>query len=201
MSKEILKFRLQTLTKLIDYHDLSLEKEKHLLEAIEKLQNYIKYADLLDQKDQDVKLLIPRGTRGRGLNFITNFVNTSKELIIIDPYFFAGKEKRLNHYINEIKRAINFQNLESLIIIYDDSKDNSDYKTAIIEMAQHNDCHLKLQSTSLIHDRIWIKDKQEAILVGSSFGGVGKRRLSFIVDLPNEDLKALLEYLSDNNLL
>lgn len=57
------------------------------------------------------------------------------------------------------------------------------------------------QDTNLIHDRIWIKDRKEAIVVGTSLGSFGGTRLSFILSLPSYDLGALLEYLQENSLL
>ncbi|TOM09059.1 hypothetical protein CGH83_22850 [Vibrio parahaemolyticus] len=49
--------------------------------------------------------------------------------------------------------------------------------------------------TNEIHDRVFIRDQDEAVLVGTSLGGYGNK-LAFVLDLPNEDLenfKAALE--------
>jgi hypothetical protein len=91
--------------------------------------------------------------------------------------------------------------LKSLHVIFNSKRGND---TAIKEefekVAKLSKCLLKKSDTDKIHDRIWIKNVKEAIVVGTSFGGLGKR-LSFILELPNDDLKALLEYLRDENLL
>ncbi len=71
----------------------------------------------------------------------------------------------------------------------------------IRKLSYQNKCKLTLTPSSVFQDRIWIKNSKQAILVGNSFGGIGLVRLSFILELPNEELKYLLKYLQENLLL
>lgn len=155
-----------------------------------------------------IQLLVPstfseRKARDSGLKEIRDFTWGAKELIIIDPYLFSGATKDAESYLNDFKRSsrIDGNSLRKLHIIY-----NSKYpltqsiKRGIKRLAEQNDCTISSIGTDLIHDRIWIKDKNNAIVVGTSFGTLGKR-VCFILELPKHDLESLLKMIKKNNLL
>jgi hypothetical protein len=163
----------------------------------EQTQNEMKYmlAATSDNKHGEI--------RKSGLKEIRDFTSDAKELIIIDPYMFGGKNVNADSYVEEFQRSarIGGRSLEKIHIIYDSGAGNTTaIKSKIKRIAREKGCKLSSFNTDKIHDRIWIKDRNEAILVGTSFGGIGNR-LCFILELPNLDLKALLEYLHDEKML
>jgi len=67
-------------------------------------------------------------------------------------------------------------------------------------MASDNNFTISDSDTDKIHDRIWIKNGKWAIAVGSSLNNIGSK-LSFILELPEKDLKALLKFLKEEKLI
>jgi hypothetical protein len=47
---------------------------------------------------------------------------------------------------------------------------------------------LRNYPTEELHDRVWIRDGAQAKVVGTSFGGLG-RKMAFVLDLPPADLE------------
>jgi hypothetical protein len=141
-------------------------------------------------------------TRNTGLKEIRDFTSDCQELIIIDPYIFGGETEKASKYIKEFKKSsrINNTKLNNIHIIYSSKHGNTKkIKNGIKKLASDNNCTLTSCDSDLIHDRIWIKDKSDAIVVGTSFGGIGKR-LCFLLELPMYDLKCLLDFLTSENL-
>jgi hypothetical protein len=141
--------------------------------------------------------------RDSGLKGIRDFTKGATELIIIDPYLLGGATEDTEKYLDEFKKSsrIDGKTLNRLHIIYSSGHGHTkSIKMGIKRLAEQNDCKISSADTDLIHDRIWIKDKKEAIVVGTSFGGLGNR-VCFILELPKYDLDSLLELTTDNDLL
>src|SRR5690606_26053505 len=141
--------------------------------------------------------------RESGLKEIRDFTKNARSLIVIDPYIFGGKNDVADRYIEEFKKSsrIDNQNLERLHLIYSSKHGNTKaIKTGIKKLAQKNNCVITSCDTEEIHDRIWIKNNNDAIVVGTSFGGIGNR-VCFILELPKYDLEALMDLLNERNYL
>lgn len=146
------------------------------------------------QEQTDIK-----ETRNTGLKEIRDFTRDAKELIVIDPYIFAGSADDASKYIEEFKKCtrIDNQSISKIHIIYSSKHGNTlAIKSGIKKLASDHNCSLTSYDNDKIHDRIWIKDKNEAIVVGTSFGGLGNK-LCFILELPKYDLTNLLDYLKE----
>lgn len=144
-----------------------------------------------------------KNIRNTGLQEIRDFTSNCQELIIIDPYIFGGEAKNASTYIEEFKRCSRIDNkkLTNVHIIYSSKHGNTRaIKNGIKKLASDNNCTLTSYHSDKIHDRIWIKDKSEAIVVGTSFGGIGNR-LCFILKLPKDDLTNLLKYIQSDYFL
>jgi len=195
--REIFWYRLQPI-----YDNYLIEK---LNEINERLNNKSFQCRYSEESEGMIKMLIApkqgqedsREIRNTGLKEIRDFTKDSKSLIIIDPYIFGGESDLAPSYIEEFKRCsrINNKTLNKIHIVYSSKHGNTAaIKNGIKKLGSENNCTLTNYDSDKIHDRIWIKDKAEAIVVGTSFGGIGNR-LCFILELPKYDLAALLDYL------
>ncbi len=198
-----LEFKIKNFLELIERKNIDEQQFIYISNVIEKLENYVEYSEILDSNDIESKTLIEAKERKKGLKEIRDFTSDAKKLVIIDPYFLAGSNSSLDEYIEDFKRATHIHQLDYLDIIYDKTKggETKQYVSEIRKLSYQNKCKLTLTPSSVFHDRIWIKNSKQAILVGNSFGGIGLVRLSFILELPNEELKYLLKYLQENLLL
>ncbi len=183
--------------------------DEYLVDKLDEINNRLKNTNFQcrysEETDGMMKMLIAprRGQtdikeiRNTGLKEIRDFTKDTKELIIIDPYIFGGETDKASTYIEEFKRCSRIDNksITKIHIIYSSQQGNtSAIKNGIKKLASDNNCSLTSYDSDKIHDRIWIKDKAEAIVVGTSFGGIGNR-LCFILELPKYDLIRLLDYL------
>lgn len=186
--------------------------DEYLIEKLDEINNRLKkntnfQCRYSEETDGMMKMLIaPRQgqadikeIRNTGLKEIRDFTKNTKELIIVDPYIFGGATEKATTYIEEFKRCsrIDNQSINKIHIIYSSGQGNTlAIKNGIKKLARDNNCSLTSYDSDKIHDRIWIKDKTEAIVVGTSFGGIGSR-LCFILELPKYDLTNLLDYLTE----
>jgi hypothetical protein len=195
-------FRLRSLRKLIERSKINGEKVDTISSMIETIENYVKYDELLNDENSDTKLLIAKNERKQGLKELRDFTKGAEKLIIIDPYFFNGSKKKLENFIENINKNIRISNLRYLTVVYDGEENviTKSYKKSLEKIARELGCTLRCISTDKFHDRIWIKDRESATLVGTSLNGIGGR-LSFIIPLPNNDLSELLSYLDENELI
>ncbi|HHY0368232.1 hypothetical protein [Vibrio parahaemolyticus] len=119
-------------------------------------------------------------------------------LIISDPYFFQyGSDNKvfssLTEYTDFICELIP-NDIRSLEVFHLPGP-QGEVKMKIHKTLRSRNIKLTYIETNEIHDRVFIRDQDEAVLVGTSLGGYGNK-LAFVLDLPNEDLenfKAALE--------
>jgi hypothetical protein len=159
--------------------------------------------------DAPVKMLVAPSKRKEGLREIKDFTKSADSLIVIDPYIYGGYGRESNQresnqaeqYVAEFKKTARLDNLKSLHVIFNKKHGNTTkIKKEFNKITRELGCQFSHQDTDKIHDRIWIKDKQEAIVVGTSLGGLGNK-LSFILELPSSNLADLLKYLQNEGLL
>ncbi len=197
-----LEFKIKNFLELIERKNIDEQQFIYISNVIEKLENYVEYSEILDSNDIESKTLIEAKERKKGLKEIRDFTSDAKKLVIIDPYFLAGSNSSIDEFIEDFKRATHIHQLDYLNILYDKNYgETKQYVSEIKKLSYQNQCRLTLTPSSVFHDRIWIKNSEQAILVGNSFGGIGKVRLSFILELPSQELNYLLKYLQENLLL
>lgn len=157
-----------------------------------------------DSSTGHINLTVTPGHRKEAFEYLKDFTKGSKDLVIVDPYFYGGEadEIRADSYIGEVAKSIKLQKLNSLHIIYSSRHGKtSNIKRSIKELASEYSVTLTHADTDLIHDRIWIKDRSEALVIGTSLGGLGRSRVSFIIPLPNDDLQEFIKFLTINKLI
>jgi hypothetical protein len=144
-------------------------------------------------------------SRQAGIKEIRDFTYKASQLIVIDPYLYGGEseERSAMKYLEDFEKSsrINQLSLKELHVIYSSSHGQTkNIKHGIKRLANDYGCEYTESNTDKIHDRIWIKDRKDAIVVGTSLRGLGNR-LCFILPLPQYDLQALLEYLKEQSLI
>jgi hypothetical protein len=137
-------------------------------------------------------LFLP-GSRADSVRTLKGIVAGARRLTICDPYFLAASGGQEQSLLTDLRQLLPLKTLQSLYVIYS-SAFNQILKDGLQELCAQNKILLRLSRDSSFHDRVWIIDDRRGYLVGTSFGGIGKK-LSFILDLPREDLQELWKYL------
>ena len=142
--------------------------------------------------------------RAEVIKDIKDFTKDTGNLIVIDPYIYRRtKDMEIEKYVAEFSKSANLKNLKKIHIIYNYFDSNNDeekkIRDGIKKMASGVSFSDKKDIT--IHDRVWIADREKALVIGSSLNSIGGKKICFILKLPDEDLKELLKYLDDNNLI
>lgn len=134
--------------------------------------------------------MIEEGKRTEALAILKDKFRGSEELIIIDAYFFVSpSEVTKEELINEILDTLP-NSLEKLLII-SSIKNNftiiyNEFKRKF--KRRFPNCQLDVILLSKIHDRVWINNNNNYLIVGTSFNGLGKS-FSFIYSLQMDENK------------
>lgn len=143
------------------------------------------------------------GQRTVGLKELRDFTANAEALIIVDPYVFSGPNDRAADIAEEFKRTARVDGkwLKRVHFIYDASTKctTKTVKAAISRVLKDASITVSSRPSNVIHDRVWIADRRRALVVGTSFNGLGGRA-AFLLPLPDPDLRALLEFLDENSL-
>ncbi|MCK6074701.1 hypothetical protein [Paenibacillus silvae] len=126
--------------------------------------------------------------------------SNAQELIIIDPYFLNYTDITYKSFFSTFINCLP-SSLNKLLIVYQSNgNSNVHLENELLEYARKQKIDIKFNSTELIHDRVWIKDRCRAKVVGSSLNCLGNK-LAFVLDLPTEDLNVLIKFMEHYNLL
>lgn len=118
----------------------------------------------------------------------------NNELIIVDPYLFSTSD---SVYCELLSNIIKKSNSKPVVVITDDRH----YTAESFQLVQSNvSASIELKFSSDFHDRFWIVDRINGICSGTSLNGVGKR-ISLLNEISEEDVKDIVEELSDKNLI
>lgn len=150
------------------------------------------------------RLLVAPGERNSAIREVRSFTKHAKKLIVIDPYLYGEQKKDAEKFAADFARAARFhgRDLKEVHLLYSSKHGKTNaVRKALRKCASDASVVLTDSDTSDIHDRIWIADRTRALVVGNSFGGLGRERASFLLELPGSDLLRLLSFLDDNGYL
>lgn len=154
----------------------------------------------LDHIEEEVReLMVGPGERSDGVKRISDFTKNAKHLVIVDPYAYRGNGA---DYVRDLAEAAGIgdgSSLEKIHIIYERSNRNATFE-GIAACAAQADVTLTDRRTELLHDRVWIADGKRGLVVGTSLNSLGYRA-AFLLELPNEDLKRVLEFIDKEGLM
>ena len=155
----------------------------------------------LRESGRYAELMVARGERAIGLKEIRDFTREVKSLVIVDPYFLSGEAKCATSIADEFEKSARLAGrwLEKVHIIHSSDVTKA-IKKAIEERAEKSNVRLTFAATDEIHDRVWIADQANGMVVGTSLNGIGNR-VAFLLPLPKEDLNAFWDFLVERDLL
>ena len=153
--------------------------------------------------DGSLHLITLPGQRSIGLKELRDFTVDVESLIIVDPYAFSGSSDRAEEIAEDFKRTARAGGkwLKRVHFVYDPSTKSTTkaVKAAISKVFKESNIQMSTRKSSEMHDRVWIADRKRALVVGTSFNGIGGRA-AFLLPLPEPDLQALLEFLDEKSL-
>ena len=156
---------------------------------------------LSNSGSNQIHMLTKPGERSNGLKELRDFTRESESLIIVDPYFFSGKKTNAEKITDDLERCTRAKqkSLKRVHVIFDSSSETQSVRKCITNMFKSNGVHLSMATTDEVHDRVWVSDRERALVVGTSLNGIGNRA-AFLLPLPDTDLNELLDFLDNNSL-
>ncbi|MNG93141.1 hypothetical protein D3C79_520980 [compost metagenome] len=187
------------------WHRYDYVRETERLERIENkldtiLENSERKRCRFSESDSDSALQFITGIglneRNKAIAYLSEKLIGAKSLSICDPYFLkkpkdAPPAQAAAEFIGILPTTLQSLNLYVKPRIRD--KDFSDYLNS---MLKERGVKLLVRKTEDVHDRVWVKDYEEAFVVGTSFNGLGNK-CAFILDLPSEDRKQFIYSLNE----
>jgi len=163
---------------------------------------YINKRCALDRTDDGtLHFLTLPGQRAGGLSELRDFTRNAVDLIIVDPYIFNGRAERGIDIAENFKKSARVCGrwLKRIHFVYDPSQTTRAVKSRILKTLKDESIVASSCESKLIHDRVWIADRKRALVVGTSFNGLGGRA-AFLLPLPDSDLLEFLKFLDENSL-
>lgn len=134
------------------------------------------------------------GNLQKDRGYLEKALRSTRELIILDPYLFSwsGGNRvfgKMTEYVNYVDRLVppTTQQVE----VFHLPSPNAGVLHRIVKRWSSRGIRVTRHETKEVHDRVLIKDRITATVVGTSLGGLGNK-LSFALPLPQEDLPVLL---------
>ena len=163
---------------------------------------YVERRCALDRDiDGNMHLVTLPGQRAVGLKELRDFTSQVESLIIVDQYMFSGDGGTASAIAEDFKRTARIagKRLNRVHFIYDPSHATKAICDEIAKQLAQHKVHMSERHTNIVHDRLWIADRSRALVIGTSFNGIGSRA-AFLIPLPHPDLNSVLEYLDENAL-
>lgn len=176
-----------------------LRRTQHLLE-----KSTLRQCPFVERKSNaggTLEFMVAPGDKSKGYKELRDFTRGAERVIVVDPYFYTVEKSAVSEHVEYLKKSLWIGNIRQLHVVYSAKQNGktsaaqSALKIACIDAG----CRYSEKHTNEIHDRIWIADRKRAVVVGTSFNGIGNR-LSFILELPDADLNFLLEFLDAQGL-
>jgi hypothetical protein len=143
----------------------------------------------------DVEFSAPSPNGKTARKILKSKLRNAETLTICDPYILdKPKSENVKDYVGQLLSVLPLDTLRSLDVVYDASRENPSVFRELRRRLSKSSITCRRFADDSIHDRVWIVDKNSAFVVGTSFGGLGKR-LAFLLDLPYDDLANFKKYL------
>lgn len=176
----------------------------------------------LAQNNRSDLFFMPDPTQPKsGHRHLYEFTNDASDLVIVDPYLFPAAKKYPSELKNKFRDrqqrmrkeheerfldSISLEGTQHIHVVVDRDKLDSKLYDKVQQKLDESSIKMTKQETDKIHDRIWIKNISNgktgcsAKVVGTSLNGLGKKA-AFILDLPYDDLAAIIKFMGDHSLL
>ena len=127
--------------------------------------------------------------RKKGVQHLSNWMNNTIEITIADPYFIknSGAISEID-YMNSLQGLLP-QSLKK-IALFIGPKTKKYQKASIAswfnQLCATRSIQLEVFHQEEVHDRVWLKDGSDALVVGTSFNGLGNK-CAFLLNLDATD--------------
>ena len=179
------------------FYPFSNGEFEHLLRSIEG-----KIDSLLDRPvatcrmassegDKIVELMTGRSPseRAKGIKYLSDWMNNPTELTIADPYFIKNSGAiSESDYKNSLQKLLP-KSLKKIVLFI--GPEIQKYQKASIATWFNQLCTTRLIQLEVfhqeeVHDRVWLKNESDALVVGTSFNGLGNK-CAFLLRLDAAD--------------
>lgn len=174
------------------------EFHKHTQRHLDALKELLEYS--ASSEPAWLQVALP-GQKAIALSELRNLTCECQSLIVVDPYVFAGMAEISTAIAGDLAESASAKggSLKTIHFVYDESKRDAGVHAEVHETFQRRGIKVSEAVTNKIHDRVWIADRTRALVVGTSFNGIG-RRAAFLLPLPIIDLQVFLDYLDSQGL-
>lgn len=175
-------------------HKLIMEKGPRYILSLERLQEAVlPKVDSIEERDLLVKVLS---------NYLQALL-PSKDLIIVDPYFFPANLPDRAGYLSTFREIFGsvILKIASVRFITKPEHDKALYQDIKYVLADLNPkINAIHKTTNAFHDRFWIADEKKGLFVGTSLNGIG-RKYALADFMEDEDTATIVKELRRASLI
>jgi len=171
-------------------HDLRIWHElKRINQKLDSLnENGSRFVCQLNEDRNVYHLISSLANYKEAIKDFRSWLVGTSALTIADPYFFSFNKSKLHRTESDYTEAIIniLPNNVSEVEVFHLPGPNKRIHEKFQKHCRNKQIRFKNYPTNEIHDRVWVKDKSEGKVIGTSFGGLGNK-IAFILDLPDVD--------------
>lgn len=160
--------RIEFNLKVFDEYDEEIGQIKNVL--LELKQCCI--GKKMDEKLLEIPFQLRNSVSNFGKDDLENFLSDCRELIICDAGFLKNYSKNRDNLTEIIPEAVK-------LTLYFSSKNS---RKENVSQFRKDFLNSTLYDVSFLNEKVWIKNRSEAILIGTSFAGT-ESKPSFLMDL------------------
>jgi hypothetical protein len=154
----------------------------------------------LSESDEQSTLRLITGLgpeeRNNAILYLSDKLAGTKSLTICDPYFLK-KQKSVPAKVTATEFVeLLPQTLKRIELFTKPRARDKEFADHLNAGLRGRGIRLVHRKTEKVHDRVWIKDFDEAFVVGTSFNGLGNK-CAFILDLPQSDKRQFISSLNE----
>lgn len=138
-----------------------------------------------------IEFMTGRGTseRARGVKYLSDWMNNPTEITIADPYFIknSGAISEAD-YKNSLQGLLpqSLKKIELFIGPRIQKYQKASIATWFNQLCATRGIQLKVFHQEEVHDRVWLRNGSDALVVGTSFNGLGNK-CAFLLNLDVAD--------------
>ncbi|MGW8158420.1 MAG: hypothetical protein ACWGKN_07840 [Desulfoprunum sp.] len=178
------------------FYPFSDEKFKYRLRSIEHkidslLDRPVDLCRMANSDGDNISLMTGRGTseRAKGVKYLSDWMGNPNEITIADPFFIknSGVISEVD-YKNSLQRLLpqSLKKIELFIGLRTQKYQKASIARWFNQLCATRDIQLEVFHQEEVHDRVWLKNGNDALVVGTSFNGLGNK-CAFLLNLDATD--------------
>lgn len=187
-----------------DLFEIRYENDRRIWEELRKLNRKLdgisekkgRFVCQLREDENILHLISSLSNYKEAVKDFSSWLVGTNSLIVTDPYFFSFNKSEIHRTESDYTKALIkiFPNNLKEVEIFHLPGPNKRIYEKIKKHCRTKEIRFKNFSTTEIHDRVWIKNKADGKVIGTSFGGLGNK-IAFILDLPEDDKDKFMQEL------